>query len=260
MHSTETTPAIPGSQDSAILRASAILPTQHSVITDILSQAITGELIGMSNFASLTEAIDDVHEKMEAVEHANCERGHAEGFIRIAQQFGITPRINTDGYYWKAVRDCFLSYCRRKDFIGCLVIQEVMLECFAVSMYNDVGHALPGEIGRLFLAISEEEREHIEHSIDLLRSEMDKDPQAFIEKIKSIHFDCMTILAEWTAATDVRGHCGVCKGKCMKESLHEVLLDVATLRGNAMNLYMRTLDRIGLPAQKTLQWVVSLPV
>ena len=54
------------------------------VITDLLSQAITGELIGMSNFASLAGAIDDVEEMMEAVEHANCERNHAEGFMALA--------------------------------------------------------------------------------------------------------------------------------------------------------------------------------
>src|SRR5215471_7015567 len=73
---------------------------QVSIVTDILSQAITGELIGMSNFASLAGAIDDVHEKMEAVEHANCERGHAEGFINIAEEFALQPVINLDGYYW----------------------------------------------------------------------------------------------------------------------------------------------------------------
>ena len=44
---------------------------QFNVISDVFSQAITGELIGMSNFASLTDTIDDPHEKMEAVEHAN---------------------------------------------------------------------------------------------------------------------------------------------------------------------------------------------
>jgi fatty aldehyde decarbonylase len=233
--------------------------TQVAVITDILSQAITGELIGMSNFASFSDAIDDLHEKMEAVEHANCERGHAEAFIEIAHRFGLEPNVNTNGYYWKSIRECFLKYCGQKDFVACLIIQEVMLECFAVSMYSNVGHALDNEIGRLFLAISGEEREHIEHSIDPLRAEMDKDPIAFYNKVRGIHLDCMTILAEWTAVSDLKGHCGVCKGSCMKGSLHEVHLDLAALRGNALNLYIKTLDRIGLSGQKTLQWIINLP-
>jgi rubrerythrin len=233
---------------------------QESVITDILGQAITGELIGMSNFASLAESIDDIHEKMECVEHANCERGHAEGFMDVAKRFNLKPIINLKGYYWNAIRECFLKYAKEKDFIGCLIIQEVMLECFAVSMYHDVGTALNNEIGRLFLDISDEEKEHIEHSIDILQNELNKNPDAFINKVQTIHNECMGILGEWTAAVDMKGHCGVCHGECMKDSLHHANLSLKTIRGNALNLYMSTLDRIGLPGEKTLQWVINLPV
>jgi fatty aldehyde decarbonylase len=230
-----------------------------AVVSDILSQAIVGEIIGMSNFASLAESIEDVHEKMEAVEHANCERGHAMGFMAIAEKKMYQPVINLQGSYWSRIRTCFLKYARNKDFIGCLIIQEVMLECFAVSMYHDVGKALRGEVGQLFLAISNEEREHIEHSIDILKAELNKDPLGFFLKVEQIHNDCMTILAEWTARTDLHGHCGVCKGSCMKESLHIANLDLKTMRGNALGLYMKTLDRIGLPGQKTIQWIINLP-
>ncbi len=229
------------------------------VICDILSQAIVGELIGMSNFASLAESIDDVYEKMEAVEHANCERGHAEGFMAIAEKYNYEPVINLKGNYWDSIRNCFLKYAKAKDFIGCLIIQEVMLECFAVSMYRDIGKAINNEIGELFSSISREEEDHIEHSIAILQEEMNKDPLAFFKKVETIHGDCMTILAEWTASTDLRGHCGVCKGSCMKDSLHHININVASLRGNALNLYVKTLDRIGLPGRKTLQWIINLP-
>lgn len=232
---------------------------QESVITDILGQAITGELIGMSNFASLADAVDDIHEKLECVEHANCERGHAEGFMSIAKQFNLKPVINMKGYYWNAVRECFLKYAKAKDFIGCLFIQEVILECFAVSMYHDVGNVLDNEIGDLFLAISCEEKEHIEHSIDILQNELNNDYAGFTDKVQAIHNECMGIMGEWTAAVDIKGHCGVCHGECMKDSLHHINLTLKTIRGNALNLYMKTLDRIGLPAEKTLQWVINLP-
>ena len=88
---------------------------QRSVITDILGQAITGELIGMSNFASLAESIDDIHEKLECVEHANCERGHAEGFMSIAKQFNLKP-----GKYEGLLLECrsrmFFEVCKGKRF------------------------------------------------------------------------------------------------------------------------------------------------
>src|SRR3954452_8539421 len=93
---------------------------QFNVISDIFSQAITGELIGMSNFASLADTIDDPHEKMEAVEHANSERMHAEGFMGYAKKAKLNINVNMHGPYWGNVRKQFLSYAAKKDFIACL--------------------------------------------------------------------------------------------------------------------------------------------
>jgi hypothetical protein len=230
-----------------------------NIITDIFSQSVTGELIGMSNFASLADTIDDPFEKMEAVEHANSERGHAEAFWEFAKKEGFKININLQGAYWGNVRKQFLNYAAKKDFIACLIIQEVILESFAISMYTDVGHALGGEAGKLFLDIAEEEKEHLDHSSEILRSELKKDPAAFIQKFEEVHFNCMTILAEFSATTDLRGHCGVCNGDCMKNSLHHVGLDVATMRGNALGLYARALANIGIPGEKSIVWIAQLP-
>ena len=229
-------------------------------VTDILSQAINGEIVGMANFAMLTGTIDDVHEMLECVEHSNCERQHAEGFMQVAKKFNLPVIINQKGYYWHAVRDVFKKWATAKDFIGCIIIQEVILECFAVSMYKDAGNALKeNEIGQLFLAISKEEEEHIEHSIELLKAELAKDREGFLKKVEAIHYDCMTVLAEMSASKDLKGHCGVCGGTCMKENLYATNLDLSTVRGNAMNLYLKTLDRIGVPGVMSLEWVTNLP-
>ncbi len=230
-----------------------------NVISDVFSQAITGELIGMSNFASLAQTIDDPHEKMEAVEHANSERMHAEGFMAYSTKAQLNININMTGQYWGSVRNQFLSYAAKKDFISCLIIQEVMLESFAVSMYTDVGTALGGEAGQLFLNIADEEKEHLDHSSDLLQAELKRNPAAFIAKFEEVHFNCMTILSEFTATTDLRGHCGVCNGECMKGSLHHLGLDVSTMRGNALALYAKALDNIGIPGEKSIIWIARLP-
>lgn len=244
------------------MNATSIKPItieEFNVISDVFSQAITGEIIGMSNFASLTDTIDDPHEKMEAVEHANSERMHAEGFSAYAKKAKLNVNINLDGVYWSSVRNYFLYYARKKDFIGSLIIQEVMLESFAISMYSDVGNALGDEAGDLFLRIADEEREHLEHSSDILREEMRKDAAAFINKFEEIHFKCMTVLAQFSATTDLLGHCGVCNGDCMKGSLHHIGLDIVSLRGNAMALYADALDNIGIPGEKSTVWLAQLP-
>jgi fatty aldehyde decarbonylase len=241
------------------LKENVITAEKFNIVSDVFSQAITGELIGMSNFASLAETIEDPHEKMEAVEHANSERMHANGFLDYARKHNLKVNINMHGEYWGNVRMQFLEYAHKRDFIACLIIQEVMLESFAISMYTDVGNALGGEAGKLFLRIADEEKEHLEHSTDILRNEMSKDPDAFISKFQELHFNCMTILSEFSATTDLRGHCGVCNGSCMKLSLHHISLDIVTVRGNALSLYAQAMDSIGIPGEKSIIWIARLP-
>ena len=229
------------------------------VLSDVFSQAINGELIGMSNFASMAGAIDDPHEKMEAVEHADSERQHAEGFMAHAKKMGLNVNVNLQSTYWGRVRELFLSYAEKKDFIACLVIQEVMLEAFAVSMYSDVGKALANEAGRLFLSIAEEEKEHMEHSTEFLREELEKDREQFLQKFEKLHKECMTILAEFSMTSDCEDSCGVCHGDCMKPSLQNIGLDVGSMRGNALSLYARALDNIGIPGEQSVRWIANLP-
>jgi len=231
----------------------------RDLLSDILSQAITGELVGMLNFSTLAGIIDDPHEMMEAVEHSNSERGHAECFLELAKSHGLDVRINLQGTYWNSIRSAFLSWASKRDFIACLLIQEVMLESFAVGMYSDIGEAISGPIGSAFRAIAAEEGEHLSHSIEILQAELNRDPTAFIAKVEAVHLDCMTILAAWSAKSDLHGHCGVCKGNCMKEALPLAHLDIVHLRGRSLNLYMKTLDKIGLPGEQTLRWIANLP-
>jgi len=232
----------------------------RKVIADILSQALSGELVGMSNFASLAGIMDDLHEKMEAVEHAESERQHALGFQEIAGKFDLPLITNIEGVYWKTIRDKFEKYAKQRDFVACLIIQEVMLESFAVSMYKDTGEAIGGEIGELLIQTSAQEEEHLNHATEILQQEMMIDKPAFVAKFKIIHEEVMTILAEWTATVDSKGHCGVCNGNCMKEDLDEIGLTTRLLRGNALRKYAQAIDTIGLPTEETTVWIINLPI
>jgi rubrerythrin len=231
----------------------------RKVIGDVVSQAITGELVGMSNFASLAGVIPDLHEKMEAVEHAESERQHALGFMQVADKYNLPVRANMEGYYWNTIREKFLHYARLQDFIACLIIQEVMLESFAVSMYKDAGEAIGGEIGALFLQTSEQEKEHLHHATEILQKELARKGHVFIDTFKILHEDVMTVLAQWTASEDLQGHCGICNGNCMKDDLEEIGLSLRQVRANAFRTYAQALDTIGLPGEQTTIWIINLP-
>jgi fatty aldehyde decarbonylase len=227
---------------------------------DVLAQAMTGELLAAMNYTSLSEICDDPEEKADALEHAQSELGHAARFAREGRKIGVDVENNVDARHWKRLRDAFLGCVAERDFIGCLIVQEIMLESFAVASYGRVGRVAPGRLGKTFAAIAAEEEEHVDHALTILRAERLRDAQAFDERLHRLHLEVMTTLAKMLAKECKDGHCEVCHASCVKPSLGGVSLSAAELRGASLQQYLKTLDALGLPGEVTLAWVTQLPV
>jgi fatty aldehyde decarbonylase len=238
----------------------ASLSATAPVWQDILAQAVTGELIAVLNYTSLAEICTDPEEVADALEHADGERGHAAAFTAEGTKLGIDVPNNVGAKYWKRIRTSFLRQIEARDFMACLIIQEVMLESFAVASYKRIGLIAPGSLGTTFTSIATEEEDHIDHAMSILRAERALDPQRFDDKVYALHLDVMTTLAEMLAREDKDGHCELCHGSCVKQSLPVVGLTTAELRGASMQHYLKTLDALGLPGETTLAWVTQLPV
>ena len=227
---------------------------------DILAQAVTGELLAAMNYASLAEICDDPEEVAEALEHAAGERGHAVRFAAEGRKIGVEAANNVDARHWKRLREAFLRCIAERDFIGCLIVQEIMLESFAVASYSRVGKVAPGSLGKTFAAIAAEEAEHVDHALAILRAERVREPQRFDDKVYRLHLEVMTTLAKMLAKDCRDGHCEVCHASCVKPSLPDISLSAAELRGASLQQYLKTLDALGIPGDVTLRWVTQLPV
>jgi fatty aldehyde decarbonylase len=236
------------------------LPTTAPIWQDVLAQAVTGELIAVLNYTSLAKICVDPDEIADALEHAESERRHAAAFTAAGEKLGIEVPNNVDAKYWKRLRTAFLRQIDARDFIGCLIIQEVMLESFAVASYQRVGQVAPGSLGNTFAAIAAEEQDHVEHAMSILRSERALDGQRFDDKVHELHIEVMTTLAQMFAREDADGHCELCHGTCVKQSLPVIGLTSSELRGASLQHYLRTLDALGVPGERTLAWATQLPV
>src|SRR5258706_10442591 len=137
---------------------------------DILAQAVTGELPAAMNSASLSEICDAPAEVADAVEHAQGERGHAAAFAAEGRKIGVDVANNVGAKHWKRLREAFLRCIAQRDFIACLIVQEIMLESFAVASYSRVGKVGPGSLGETFARIAAEEGEHVDHAMSILRA------------------------------------------------------------------------------------------
>ena len=227
---------------------------------DVLAQAVTGELLATMNYTSLAEICDDPEEKADALEHATIERGHAARFTAEGRTIGVAVPNNVDARHWKRLREAFMSCIAERDFIGCLIVQEIMLESFAVASYARVGKVAQGTLGKTFATIAAEEAEHVDHAMAILRAERARDVQRFDDKMYRLHLEVMTTLAKMLAKDCRDGHCEVCHGDCVKPALPDISLSAAELRGASLQQYLKALDMLGLPGDVTLTWVTQLPV
>ena len=237
----------------------ALSPTAP-IRQDVLAQAVTGELIAAMNYTALSEICDNPGELAEALEHAEIERGHAAAFAAAGRRIGVVVQNNVDAKHWKRIRDSFMRCIADRDFTACLIIQEIMLESFAVASYARVARVAPGSLGKTFGAIAAEEESHVDHALGILKAERALDAQRFDDKLHGLHFDVMTTLAKMLAKECRDGHCEVCQSSCVKPSLFEVSLSAAELRGASLQQYLKTLDALGLPGEVTLAWVTQLPI
>lgn len=238
----------------------ALTEETRDVYGDIVSQAVTGEFIGMLNFASLVDLYDGIDEKVEALNHAQIEKAHALAFKSAAAELGIPVLADLNAPYWSRIRSSFLRRARSGDLAACILIQEVMLETFAISIYRQVGDVAPGRLGATFARIAREEAEHLEHALPVLEECFARDPEALEAKVCSVHEEVMTTLAEMVSRRCSAGHCGLCRNTCVKEQLGAVGLDIARFRGGALREYLTTLDRLGIRGDRSLQWVARLPL
>src|SRR5438874_12388751 len=88
--------------------------------------------------------------------------GHAAAFAAEGRKIGVHVANNVDAKYWKRLRDAFMRCVAERDFIGCLIVQEIMLESFAVASYARVGKMAPGSLGKTLASIAAEEDEHVD--------------------------------------------------------------------------------------------------
>lgn len=168
--------------DSPAVACSSLSPTAL-IWQDVLAQAMTGELIAAMNYTSLAEICDDPEERADALEHAAGEQGHAARFAAEGRKIGVDVLNNIGAKHWRRLREAFLRRVAERDFIGCLIVQEIMLESFAVASYARVGKVAPLSLGETFASISAEEEGHVDHAMSILRAERALDAQRFDDKV-----------------------------------------------------------------------------
>ena len=231
------------------------------VYLTLLSHVVSGEAVGMEHYAQMIPIARSLEERLELLEDAWSEKKHLKSVLAVAGELGVTPRQAIHDDYWGQVRAAFRERAVAGDLAGCYVIQDVVLECLAVTFYEALVPGVAPAVAARLQAIASDEREHLAHGTATLREFHAADPKGLAERVEHANERAARTLAEWMRPRDCEPVCGVCsitRGRCFKESLELVDVDLAATRGRFCALYGSTLRAIGFTPASVTRWVARL--
>ena len=99
---------------------------------------VVGEGLADRHFRLLARAIPA--DRAELLRLAAMEGRHARDFVGCGQNLGVQPDALLAKRLFAPLHALFLACDRQRDLAGCLTIQGLIIECFAVAAYR---HYLP---------------------------------------------------------------------------------------------------------------------
>jgi len=233
-------------------------PRYGNAYREVISHSVTGEAVGIEHYSRMIPLASSIEERLDLLEDAYREKTHLLGMRAVAEKMGLAPKTDIEGYYWQKVRTAFRERAEAGDLLCCYLMQDIVLETFAVVMYEAV---IPGSTpfaAQVVRGIAGEERTHLAHGIRALSNEYAHDPEGMRERVSFANERVAKVLAEWTRPDQCGVSCGVCTTTCAKHDLPLLEVDVASVQARFLEDYGRALREIGLPAADVTRWLSQL--
>jgi fatty aldehyde decarbonylase len=109
-------------------------PKYLDAYSRINALVIEGEREAESNYLTMGEMLPE--HKEDFVRLAAMERKHAKGFEACGNNLGVTADMAYGKEFFETFHRNFQDAKGRKDIVTCLVIQSLLIECFAIAAYN----------------------------------------------------------------------------------------------------------------------------
>ncbi|NDJ17603.1 aldehyde oxygenase (deformylating) [Myxacorys almedinensis] len=120
------------------LEATPELDFQSEIYKDAYSRinaiVIEGEREAHDNYQQLAELLPD--EKDNLLGLAKMENRHKKGFEACGKNLKVTPDMEFAQAFFSRLHDNFQVAAAEGKIVTCLLIQSLIIECFAISAYN----------------------------------------------------------------------------------------------------------------------------
>jgi hypothetical protein len=236
-------------------------PRYAALHRTILSQAVTGEAVGIEHYARMIPLARSLDERLELLEDACHERHHLLAMREVAAELGLDVEIALDDAYWGRVRGAFGERADAGDIDACYVIQDVVLETYAVTLYRAVLQGVAPILAKRIEVVLADEQEHLGHGVRALREAHAANPEGARVRVEFANERVARVLSEWIRPEECEPLCGVCGGtggRCAKPDLELIEVYMPKVQAGFVAHYGRVLREAGFSPATVTRWLARL--
>ncbi len=136
--------------------------TYHDAFSRINGLVVIGEGVANRHFRYLARAIPEDQEELTRL--ADMEARHAAEFVGCAKNLGVKPDLILAKRLFQPLHDLFLNCERYGNIVGCLTIQGVIVECFALAAYRNYLPVADSYARPITAAVIDDESLHLDYA------------------------------------------------------------------------------------------------
>lgn len=228
-----------------------------NLIAYIASNAIAGEVMAVENYSEMVPLMPDTESKIETVKQAHEESKHILMLASLGKRHDYDVMREIVEPQWFNIRRHFSTAVQNKDLPACLVIQDLMTETMAIVLYRTLKREGDPDTSVLAGKILEDELEHLGIGLERIGKMLEEDPDRVHESLKWAHHRVMPELFSMVS-TSCHFLCDRLNIDCGALSLGELKTDIDSIRIEALDAYVETLDRAGFDPRITAPLIESM--
>ena len=143
-------------------------PAYLDAYSRINGVVVVGEGLADRHFRLLGRAIPEDGPELDRL--AAMEGRHAAAFVGCGRNLGVKPDVGLARQLFAPLHALFLEYDREGDLPACLVIQGLIVECFAVAAYRHYLPVADAYAAPITAAVINDEGEHLGYAEQWLRA------------------------------------------------------------------------------------------
>ena len=230
-----------------------------NLLSYIVSNAIAGEVMAIENYSEMVHLMPNVEAKIEAVNQAKEECKHILLLSKLGTslEFGVQRRIVEP--QWNNIRKHFSAAVAKKNLPACLIIQDLMTETMAIMLYTTLARENDTDPQTATVAanILQDELDHLEIGTKRIQALMAEDSDAVHDALVWAHHRVMPELFGMIS-TSCYFLCDELSLDCGSLQLSSIKTDIETLRVEALERYIKTLDGVGFKPTVTNPLIASM--